>query len=243
MKPPAVYPSINRVAAHFAKFGIAKSAMNLVDGYDYRSIDDVVAAVSPLLAKHRLCMLPKVVERVASSRRSVEGEMLQHVSLRVAFTISSARDGSDHVVETFGEALDAGDKATAKAMSAAYKSAMIQVFCIPVRGTEDVDATSHRLSMTEHLPEPVEGWEQWAAGISDTVRVCESEEALTLVQERQRMLLGALSRERPELYRAVGEAFGKRRAALKQRAAPAPATVRSGIAPGPRRRSKELADA
>ena len=72
MKPPAVYPSINRVAAHFAKFGIAKSAMNLVDGYDYRSIDDVVAAVSPLLAKHRLCVLPKVVERVASSRRGVD---------------------------------------------------------------------------------------------------------------------------------------------------------------------------
>ena len=50
------------------------------------------------------------------------------------------------MVETYGEALDGGDKATAKAMSAAYKAAMVQTFCIPVCGAEDADRTSHRLS-------------------------------------------------------------------------------------------------
>ena len=134
MKPPAVYPAINRVAGHFAKCGLAKGQINQADGYEYRSIDDVVAAISPLLAKHRLCLLPNVLERSASSRRNLAGEILQHVSLKVGFTISNARDGSSHTVETCGEALDASDKATAKAMSAAYKCAIIQVFCIPVRG-------------------------------------------------------------------------------------------------------------
>ncbi len=62
-----------------------------------------------------------------------------------------------------------GDKATAKAMSAAYKSAMIQTFCIPVGDTEDADAASHKLAAKTHLAEPVQGWEQWARDIEDIV--------------------------------------------------------------------------
>ena len=56
----------------------------------------------------------------------------------------SVEDGSSHKVEAYGEALDGGDKATAKAMSAAYKSAMVQTFCIPVcesRGCGSLPAT------------------------------------------------------------------------------------------------------
>jgi len=128
MKSPSVYVAINRVAAHLAKSGVAKAQTNPTEGYNYRSIDDVIATLSPLLARQRLCVLPKAIERLTSRHRNLAGEVLNGVSLKVAFTLSSARDGSSHVVEAYGEALDAGDKATAKAMSAAYKSAMLQVF-------------------------------------------------------------------------------------------------------------------
>lgn len=39
--------------------------------------------------------------------------------------------------------MDSGDKATNKAMSAAYKYAAFQAFCIPTEGDNDADATTH----------------------------------------------------------------------------------------------------
>jgi hypothetical protein len=39
--------------------------------------------------------------------------------------------------------MDSGDKATNKAMSAAYKYACIQAFSIPTEGDNDADATTH----------------------------------------------------------------------------------------------------
>jgi hypothetical protein len=51
----------------------------------------------------------------------------------------------------------------------------------------------------------------------DIVGICESEQAITLVQERNRELLKSLSRERPDLYRQLGEAVVARVEALRQR--------------------------
>jgi hypothetical protein len=39
--------------------------------------------------------------------------------------------------------MDSGDKATNKAMSAAYKYAALQTFCIPTEGDNDADAVTH----------------------------------------------------------------------------------------------------
>ena len=45
-----------------------------------------------------------------------------------------------------GEAMDSGDKATNKAMSAAYKYAAFQTFAIPTEGTPDADAETHEVA-------------------------------------------------------------------------------------------------
>lgn len=58
MSAPSVYSAIHAVAADFAQNGIAKSHFNTTGDYDYRSIDDVMGRLAPLLAKHRLCILP-----------------------------------------------------------------------------------------------------------------------------------------------------------------------------------------
>jgi hypothetical protein len=230
----AVYAAINAVAADLALTGIAKSRVNQVDDYKYRSIDDVLDRLAPLLPKHRLCVLPRVVEREVTERVDEMQRLLLNVVLRVAFTLTSVEDGSSHIVEVYGEALDGGDKATAKAMSAAYKSAVVQTFCIPVSGSEDPDRTGHLLTARIHEPEPVQGWEQWCADIEDIICVCESEQAIATVQEGNRELLKALSRERPELYAKLGQAFAGRRELLRQ-AQPArpkrPRASRSGRRP------------
>jgi hypothetical protein len=219
MAAPSVYAAINAVSAELAKAGIAKSHVNQADDYKYRSIDDLLDRLAPLLANHKLCVLPRVVERELVERRDEGQRLLFHVALKVAFTLTSVEDGSTHMIEAYGEALDASDKATAKAMSAAYKSAMIQAFCIPLAGTEDPDRASPRASARTHIAEPVQGWEQWSRDIEDIIGVCESEAAIDLVQKRNRKLLLALSCERKELYRELGKSFGARRQVIQERSA------------------------
>jgi len=232
MSAPSVYAAISAVSAELAAHGIAKSHVNEADDHRYRSIDDLLDRLAPLLTKHRLCVLPRALKRTLVERQDDGHHSLFHVSVKVAFTLTSVDDGTSHVVEAYGEALDPSDKATAKAMSAAYKSAMIQTFCIPLYGSEDPDRASPRMSSRAHAAEPVQGWEQWVRDLEDIVSLCESESAIDLVQDRNRDLLRALSRERHELYQNLGEAFAARREVLGRRKATPPSPQR-------RKRSRE----
>ncbi len=233
MEAPRVYSAIASVAADLADRGVPKRHRNEADGFDYRSVDDILTTLAPLLAKHRLCVLPKAVERHVD--RAVAGSAkATKVVLRVAYELASAEDGSTHVLEVFGEASDEADKATAKAMSAAFKTAMIQTFCIPVVGADEPDAAAPSVNLKTHLPEPIQGWCPWSLDIIDIVSVCEAEEALESVQERNREMLKALSRERPELYEEVGRAFTARREGLNPMRAPKKATQRAPKPPAAR---------
>jgi hypothetical protein len=216
MSAPQVYRAITAISAELAPLGIAKVHRNERDDYLYRSIDDVLNRLAPLLARHKLCVLPRVLDRITADRTGDGDVLLVHVALRVAFDLVSSADGSSHTVEAFGEAVDPSDKATAKAMSSAYKYAMLQAFCVPVTQIDDADRSTHRLRRREHPREPVEGWQQWAAGIADIARSCATADALDRLQSRQRQLLTAIARERPDLYATLGEAFGDRARELKR---------------------------
>lgn len=139
-----VYQAINAVQAELAKVGIAKDKTNSQgSGYKFRGVDDVMNAISPLLAEHKLCILPRVISRICDQRISGSGKALFFVTVEVEFDFVSSEDGSKHTVKTFGEAMDSGDKATNKAMSAAYKYAAFQSFSIPTEA--DADAQTHTL--------------------------------------------------------------------------------------------------
>jgi hypothetical protein len=207
MTGPRVYKAINAVASELARNGIAKSNTNLRERYQYRSIDDVLNRLSPLLAKHRLCVLPRALERIVVERGEPRNPNCSLVALKMAYDFVSALDASTHTVETFGEAQDEGDKGTAKALSAAYKMAMFQTFCIPIEGLEDPDASPSRATRTELEPAPVQGWDRWVEDIKEMIATCASVEALERVQNRYRGQLTSLSRERPDLYQTIGSAF------------------------------------
>jgi hypothetical protein len=68
------------------------------------------------------------------------------------FDFVSTVDGSKHTAATFGEAMDSSDKATNKAMSAAFKYAAFMTFCIPTEGDNDADATSHEVAPKVEAP-------------------------------------------------------------------------------------------
>ena len=156
MTAKKVYEAIASVTASLAKEGISKDRKNEAQGYKFRGIDDVYNALAPFLAGAKLCILPNVQERVVVERVNAKGTILLYVTVKVDFAFVSAEDGSEHHVVTYGEAMDSGDKATNKAMSAAYKYAAMQAFCIPTEGDNDADSTTHTLAKptidyTKHL--------------------------------------------------------------------------------------------
>ena len=142
---PAVYAAISAVQAALAAKGIAKARKNAQQGYSFRGIDDVYSALAPLLAEHRLCILPRVLSRTVTERATQRGGALFSVCVDVEFDFVAATDARKHTVRVAGEAMDSADKATNKAMSAAYKYACLQAFCIPTEGDNDADATSHEV--------------------------------------------------------------------------------------------------
>jgi hypothetical protein len=138
-----VYKAINSIQAELAKTGISKDSTNTFDNYKFRGIDAVYNALSPLLAKHGLCILPRMLSRDIQERQTQKGGTIFYVTVEAEFDLVCAEDGSKHTIRTYGEAMDRGDKATNKAMSAAYKYAAFQTFAIPTEGDNDADAHTH----------------------------------------------------------------------------------------------------
>jgi hypothetical protein len=230
---PRVYKAINAVARELGRVGIPKTNFNSIGRYQYRSIDDVLHGLSPLLAKHRLCALPRVLERTSVERVGLNGSYRSMVSLKIAYDLVSAQDASIHTIEIFGEAHDDSDKATARAMSSAFKSAMLQAFCIPVSGSDYPDSPPTKVEGRELQPAPVQGWDHWADDIKEMVSICVSREALSRVQDQYRDELQSLSRERPELFRAIGSAFGAAKSRILNIKPPRPPGEQSPNAEGP----------
>ncbi len=150
----AVYKAIAAIQEELSKVGISKDGVNEQQKYRFRGIDQVYSALSPLLAKHGLCVLPRMVDCARSERVSMKPgynggpareSVLFYVTVTAEFDFVAVEDGSTHTVRTYGEAMDSGDKATNKAMSAAYKYAAFMAFAIPTEGDNDADATTHEV--------------------------------------------------------------------------------------------------
>lgn len=148
-----VYQAINQVQIALSKQGITKDRKNQQQGYNFRGIDDVYNTIAPLLGQYGLCILPRVLSRTCEERTTAKGGILFYVTVEAEFDFVSAEDGSKHVCKTFGEAMDSGDKATNKAMSAAYKYAAFQAFSIPTEGDNDADAHTHQPVAANKLPD------------------------------------------------------------------------------------------
>ena len=141
-----VYEKIAAITADLSKIGISKDSKNAQQGYAFRGIDQVYGALSPLLAKHGLCILPRVTDRQVAERQNRNGGTLFYTTLTVEFDFVASEDGSKHTIVTIGEAMDSGDKSSNKAMSAAYKYAAFMTFCVPTEGDNDADASTHEVA-------------------------------------------------------------------------------------------------
>lgn len=137
------YPMIFKaISATMADIGaVEKNDQNAFDKYKYRGIDAVMNALNPAMIKNKIFVVPEVLEHKQEERTSRKGELMIYSVVKVRYTFF-ASDGSNVEAVVVGEAMDRSDKSTNKAMSAAFKYACFQTFCIPTEEMKDADAES-----------------------------------------------------------------------------------------------------
>lgn len=132
-----IYQSITEILSEVP--AIKKTKKNTTQGFMFRGIDDVMNKFQPLLAKHKVFIVPQVIEQAREERQTLKGATLIYSICKVKYTFY-AEDGSTIEAVVIGEGMDSGDKATNKAMAIAMKYAMFQVFCIPTEEMKDPDS-------------------------------------------------------------------------------------------------------
>lgn len=109
---------------------VGKGERNAQQGFNFRGVDAVVKAVAPALRKHGVTVMPTVLEKSTAESTTRNGGSMETVYLTVQYTLfGPAGDSVTGIVAA--QANDTADKATAKAMSVAYRTFWLQALCIP----------------------------------------------------------------------------------------------------------------
>ena len=135
---PAVYGAFAAAMTEVEK--IAKLGENKHQRFNFRGIDDTMNAVGPVFRKHGLFIIPEVVDKQVDHAATNAGKRMTTVHLQVRYTIAH-KDGSSFAGTAPGEANDTSDKSTAKAMSVALRTFLLQSMLIPT-GDPDPDTYS-----------------------------------------------------------------------------------------------------
>lgn len=110
--------------------------------FNFRGVDDVVQAVGPVLRKHGVVFAPVRVASVEHERyATAKGAPMDGVTVVVEYEFTGPA-GDKLPVAAAGQAADSGDKAIPKAMSVAYRTALLEALCIPT-GEPDPDSQVH----------------------------------------------------------------------------------------------------
>lgn len=147
---PKIYAALAAVMAEVDH--VAKRDLNSHQNFHFRGIDAVVNAVGPALRKHKVIVVPDV-ESVSYMPVTTSTNKPANACRVVVSYIFIAVDGSTVAVKVAGEAWDHGDKATPKAMSVAFRTALLQALALP---TDDPDPDAH--SYQGQAKEPERDW-------------------------------------------------------------------------------------
>ena len=133
--------------------GVVPKGKKMEDGparYAYRSIEQITPLVHGAFIECGVVCAPEVIESQHTSGHGKNQNMRQAI-MRVRYRFT-ALDGShiDAVVQ--GEALDTSDKASNKALTAAWKQALVQTLCIPLEDADDPDHDSPQHGTAKKAP-------------------------------------------------------------------------------------------
>jgi hypothetical protein len=128
---------------------IGKNQTNATPGqnYKFRGVDAVMNAVGPVLRKYGVFVVPEHVEQTHRDVLTTKGNPSRESTITVTYRVYGPT-GDSFPMEAPGEAMDSGDKGTAKAMSVAYRTVLLQALTIPTNDPDPDEQTYER------APEP-----------------------------------------------------------------------------------------
>lgn len=119
--------------------GVSKKGRNEQQKFNFRGIDAVVNAVGPALREVGGVVVPRLVEKLYERGVTKSGTSTIEVFLTVEFAWYGT-DGGEPICGTVAaEAMDMSDKSTAKAMSVAFRTFLLQTLMLPT-DEKDPDA-------------------------------------------------------------------------------------------------------
>ena len=152
---------------------VSKRDRNNHQGFNFRGIDAVVNAVGPALRTHCVIVVPTVISCDYEQITTSGGKQSTSCRIIADYTFY-ATDGSNVVTRVAAEAFDSGDKATPKAMSVAFRTALLQALALP---TDEPDPDSDSYERTtpkqeEAKPAPTaEQYDEWVRVMNDATDV------------------------------------------------------------------------
>ena len=121
---------------------VKKEDRNQAQNFSFRGIDATLNAVGPKLRDVGVLVYPKLTEHHAEAVTvGARGTAMRSVTVLVQYTFVGP-EGDTLTAEVPGEAMDSGDKAYSKAMSVAFRTALLQTLALPT-DERDPDADSH----------------------------------------------------------------------------------------------------
>ena len=137
----AIYPALKAICAEMG--GLAKTEKNKEQGWKFRSVEAALAKLKPLMDAAGVYPEPRVLgEPKHLAVTSGRGTAGWRTTLMLRVRWRSSVDGSHADTVTAGEAVDYSDKATNKAMTAAWKYAIMLTFACQFEDEEETDKTS-----------------------------------------------------------------------------------------------------
>lgn len=137
--PNAIFQKIADIMADVPV--IEKSQKNTQQNFLFRGIDDMYNVLHPIMVKHGVFNICRVLGTERTEKTTRGGALMEYVTVRTQY-VFYAQDGSNVTTEAWGAGMDSGDKAVAKAMSMAHKTALIQLFMAPTQDLPDADSDS-----------------------------------------------------------------------------------------------------
>lgn len=127
-----IHTALLEAMREIAKVGIAKTSKADLGGarVNYRGIEAAMNEMSLVLIRCGINVTPSYSDLTVTERAKGEGKATRFVTIKGTFTFA-ADDGSSVACTTYGEAMDSGDKATIKAQSVAFRTALFQQFVVP----------------------------------------------------------------------------------------------------------------
>lgn len=140
----SVFEAISTIMGELPAIGKSGKAAEAQGGYAYRGIEQITAALQPLLAKHGVIVVPQADLISVTKSPGMKTDNWTDTALRVAWCVYGP-DGTFLNAQTIGIGRDNADKGANKAMSQATKYLYLELFCISDKKdeTEAQDYAQH----------------------------------------------------------------------------------------------------